>query len=355
MSTIQPAPGILAAIDIGTVSTRLIVAAADSRTPAPLEAREPLRNALPVTLGAVLERDAVITDLGEGVDATGALTNAAIERTVRTVAAYVERIRARAAAASTTALVATTTTSAARDAANARELLDPLQALGVAPQVIEGATEASLALLGVTADFGTAPVLVADIGGGSTELTVGRRRDDGTLVRESCASYNVGCRRVAERFELAQGPASPEAAAAARAFIASELEEALANRPPQTRLVCVGGTATSLVAVAHELVPYDSSFVHLHTMDRAAVHALAQRLLALPLDQRAQLPGLQPKRAAVIGAGALILDELMALGGFESYTASESDSLQGLLGCLTAVRDGVDAPFGWVPRTAVMG
>ena len=120
-------------------------------------------------------------------------------------------------------------------------------------------------------------------------------------------------------------------------------------------LVCVGGTATSLVAVANRLVPYDSAFVHLHRMAHAEVGALAARLLALSPAQRRDLPGLQPKRADVIAAGALILDELMAAGDFDAYTCSESDSLVGLLVCARAALAGEPSPLGadgWLPTLA---
>ena len=330
-------PTTLAAIDIGTVSTRLIVA----RT-------------LPNGTFDVLERQATITDLGEGVDGRGRLAPQAIERTVACVAAYVARIRALSPSG---AHVVTTTTSAARDAANANELLEPLRALGLDPQVIAGQTEASLALLGVTASFpANQPLLVADIGGGSTELTCGQRDKTGRLAHCDGVSYQVGCRRVTERFFPQGGPVgAPEREAAAQ-FIAHELAPRFnqhdnASPLPRT-LVAVGGTATSLVSVAHGLVPYDSTFVHLRFMPREQVRELTNRLLALPTEQRAALPGLQPKRAKVVAAGALIIDTLLELGGFDGYTASESDSLIGLLTCLNAACSQAPAPLAWQPATA---
>ena len=337
---------IYAAIDIGTVSTRLIVARVDE------EGRvEPL------------ERQARITDLGEGTDATGALAPAAIERTCAVVADYLERLRLLGAERGwPPCSVATTTTSAARDAANAADLLDPLRRLGLDPQVIAGGIEARLALLGVTADFAGRAVTVADIGGGSTELTVGRRAAgrDGVLEVGESVSYNVGCRRVTERFfaEAGEGAADPGAVERARAFVAAELapffEEGRGHGAAGTRLVCVGGTATSLVAVSHGLVPYDSAFVHLHETSRAEVGRLAGELLAMPLAERRALAGLQPKRAGVIAAGALILDVLMGLGGWDAYAASESDSLFGLVACMDAAQRGEGSPIGWFPRTVKM-
>lgn len=328
---------VLAAIDIGTVSTRLMAATVDGARIEPLE------------------RDARITDLGEGVDRTGRLAPAAVERTVGAVADYVGRVRRLAAEAGRPVPVAVTTTSAARDAANAASLLDPLRELGLLPQVIEGTVEARLALLGVTADFAQTPVLVADVGGGSTELTVGVQTPEGMLEVGACASFNVGCRRLAERFALDRGPADAASVASARSLVRTELgpfvEQALRIRP-DVRPVCVGGTATSLVAVAHGLVPYDSAFVHLRFMGTERLGLLTERLLELDADERAALPGLQAKRAAVIAAGALIVDELVRLGGWDGYTASESDSLIGLLACMKAALAGTPSPFGWAPRTA---
>lgn len=357
-----------AAIDIGTVSTRLIAARATADGGF-----------------AVLDRQAQITDLGEGVDATGALSAAAVGRTVAAVAGYVDRIRDLTAAlppqdadevgAAPRAVVATTTTSAARDASNACDLLRPLRELGLAPQVITGDIEARLALTGVTADFVGCNVLVADIGGGSTELTCGRRDADGRLHEGRSVSFNVGCRRLTERFlpAVPDASAAPEQIAAARAWARGVLapffsagtdpidadpaatDPATSGAVLPDRLVCVGGTATSLVAVANRLVPYDSSFVHLHRMGRDEVAGLARRLAGMTARERAGLPGLQPKRAGVIAAGALILDVLLDLGGWAEYTASESDSLMGLLACMRAAAEGAPSPIGWTPAVCRIG
>lgn len=350
---------LLAAVDVGTVSTRLIVAEV---TPA----------------GQVfpLERQAIITNLGSGVDATGLLDPDAIERTCATVAGYVARLAGHAAAGRPVERVTTTLTSAARDAANADELLGRLNAMGLEPQVIPGEVEARLSLLGVTSDFPGQNVLVADIGGGSTELIEGRKTPvgdaegdaaPGTLAIGRGVSYDVGCRRVTERFFGGGDIPSLEAIAAARAFVRATLAPffgvgaaggeifgaaSLAPSPAPVTLACVGGTATSLVAVANRLVPYDSAFVHLHRTTRAEVSELVARLLAMGPQERRDLPGLQPKRADVIAAGALILDELMGLGGFDAYVASESDSLFGLLVCMRCALDGAPSPIGWLPRTS---
>jgi exopolyphosphatase/guanosine-5'-triphosphate,3'-diphosphate pyrophosphatase len=335
VSTAQPT--LYAAVDVGTVSTRLAVAAEGADGP------------------AVLERDAVITDLGEGVDAGGRLSPAAIGRTRDVLAGYVARVRDLAARHGGACLCVCTATSASRDAANADEFTGAVRDLGLLPQVIDGGVEASLALLGVTADFGTSPVVVADIGGGSTELALGRRDGDGGLVQGPARSHDVGCRRVAERF-FAKGAPAREACREARAFVRAAFAPYLADlgEGARARLVCVGGTATSLVAVARGLVPYDPAAVHLARLGRPEVHALTRRLLGLAPEELRALPGLQPKRAAVIAQGALILDELMEAGGWDAYTASESDSLQGLLTCARAAARGEAGPLSWRPVFSII-
>lgn len=330
---------LFAAVDIGTVSTRLALCLQEEDGTA-----------------RMLERDARITDLGEGVDRTGRLTEAAVARVLGAVGDYLALVRARSAELGAPAVAICTATSAARDAANAADLLGPLRAMGLEAQVIDGEVEASLALLGVTADFGGDPVLVADVGGGSTELACGRRGGAGALERGPVRSHDVGCRRLAERFFGPQAAPGGERAAreeVARSF-AAYLDE-LGERRPE-RLVCVGGTATTLVAVTRKLVPYDPAAVHLAALTRAEVHELARRLLDTPLDELRHTPGLQPKRAAVIGPGALILDVLMEQGGWDSYQASESDSLQGLLACARARAFGEACPCpGWQPKTTFLG
>ncbi|MBS5449897.1 MAG: phosphatase [Coriobacteriia bacterium] len=331
---------LLAAIDVGTVSTRLILADvfADGRV-------------------RPLERQAIITNLGTGVDASGALDPVAIERTCATIAGYGARLAELADAGQAASDIAITLTSAARDASNADELLGRLAALGLDAQVIPGETEARLSLLGVTSDFPGESVLVADIGGGSTELIEGVRNagGKGALAVGCGVSYDVGCRRVTERFFGASDIPSSRDVDFARVFIRTTLgaffEGASSREAIPGTLACVGGTATSLVAVANELVPYDSSFVHLHSTSRSQVAELTARLLSLGASERRALPGLQPKRADVIAAGALILDELMDVGGFDAYVASESDSLFGLLTCLRCACDGAPSPIGWLPRS----
>ena len=304
----------IAAIDIGTVTSRLLIA----------------------DVGAagvsVLCRRSEITDLGEGVDATGLLSEAAIGRTVRAVASFKEEIDRHAPVDRTVALA----TSASRDARNAADFVARLDAAGVRLSVIEGAREAELSFLGAANDFRGEDLLFVDIGGGSTELVAGRAEGAPDAIApevriEAARSLNVGCRRMTERFLHADPPRADELAAA-RAWAMGELApffEGLSSRP--RRLVAVAGTPTSVVAVRDALVPYDSSKVHKAAVTRAQFDDVARRMTELPLAARRQVAGIQPKRAAIFPAGAAILGAVMDLARSEGFTASESDILMGIV------------------------
>ncbi len=324
-------PTLYCALDAGTVSTCMLCATRDEA-------------------GATraLLRRASVTDLGQGVDASGVLRPEAIGRTVGCVADYLAQARELAEGLGARLCACLTATSAARDAANSAELLAPLGQMGLAPQVIAGTDEAALGLLGVTGDFAGARVCACDIGGGSTELSCGYRDEAGGLVQLGGVSLNIGARRVCERF-LACAPDEVPAAQAvqrARDFAHSLFDDWARGQDtlPDT-LACVGGTATTLVSIACELDPYDSDFVHLRRTGADELHALTERLCALSCEGRARLKGLQPKRAHVIHAGALILDELVAAGGWDGFVTSESNSLFGVVECLDAQVQGRPSPL----------
>ena len=183
----------VAAIDLGTVSSRLVLAQVEA--------------------GAIVEssKHTVITDLGEGVDATGRFCEAAVERVLAACRMFVDEARDFGAAC-----ICTTCTSAARDASNAALLLDGLRGLGLEPQVIPGEVEARLTFFGVAHDFAGERIIVADSGGGSTELATGVYAPErGVIALEGTRSLDIGCRRVTERFFSALPPADDELAVAA--------------------------------------------------------------------------------------------------------------------------------------------
>ncbi len=321
--------GRVACIDIGTVTCRLAVADVEEGRLISLHKRS------------------TICDLGEHLVATGRIDPAARDRVLACVEEYLEEAHALGVTH-----VCCTLTSAARDASNSYELLDGLARKGLDAQVIPGEIEGRLTLLGVVQDLPERRVLVADNGGGSTELALGRLGAEGLEVG-AVRSVDVGCRRVTERCLAAGEVPSAGDLAAARAFCATPFEHAVEQIGlPATgaeRLVVTGGTVTSLVAIRDELVPYDPARVHLSELTAREVDELVRRLAGLTVAERAALPGLQSKRAGVILGGAIAVSELMRATGFDRLTVSESDLLVGLSLTADAVREGRRSPVDWEP------
>lgn len=320
MSTVK-----IAAIDLGTVSSRLLCAEMSNGQ-----------------ITASTKRT-VITDLGERVDATGVFAPAAIDRVTQACAEFVREAREFGAQH-----VCCTLTSAARDVSNGNDLLDRLRDLGLVPQVIPGEVEARLTFYGVAHDFANERIAVADSGGGSTELVVGRACDGG-LELDCTESLNIGCRRVTERFFSSVPPSADELDKAA-AWARAQFEPywaGLANRPE--RLVAVGGTVTTLVAMVHELAVYDSHFVHLRDLTIEQVEDGIDRMRSLTVEQIAQLPGIQAKRAPVILAGAIVVRELMRAGGYGRLTVSENSLLAGAAATIYEAAVSGRTVIGWIP------
>lgn len=320
----------VAVIDIGTVTARLAVAEVED--------------------GRIthLGKRSTIVNLGQDVDRTHRLAGEAVRRLLSCVDGYLSEIDGSGVAATCCTL-----TSAARDAENSRDLLDELDDRGFRAQVIPGEVEGSLTFLGVAQDFRDQRILVADSGGGSTELACGRLGADG-LHLEFVRSTNVGARRLTEKFLSNQDPPSDEAIAAAHGFAAQTIAPAIPWEPgdqerPNT-LVVTGGTATTLVAIEKELVPYDPSQVHLAELSRTQVLVLERELEAIPVSERAELPGIQPKRAPVILGGTITIHEVMREAGFEQLTVSESDLLVGLSLVAAAAVEGDRSPIAWTPE-----
>ena len=330
----------VACIDIGTVTARLAVADVEDGRVVRLAKRSQICN------------------LGQDVDKTHRLRQDAMERVFGCVAAYLEEAR-RAGATS----ACCTLTSAARDAQNARELGAALASLGLEPMVIPGAVEGSLTFLGVAQDFVGHRILVADNGGGSTELAMGCLGADGILELDFVRSVDVGCRRLTERFLAGEGPAAADALFAARELAGQKfapviaeggLRAASGEKPAGAaapeRLVVCGGTVTTMVAVKKALDPYDPSQVHLATLSAADVQGIQDQLASLSVEKRAALPGIQPKRAPVILGGVCAVAELMAQTGFDQLTVSESDLLFGLSLAAAAALERRDSPVIWKPE-----
>lgn len=293
----------IAAVDVGTNSTRLLVA----------EDQLPLQ---------VVERQMRITRLGQGVDATGHLDDSALERTLMCIEDYATIWRELGADR-----VRLTATSAVRDASDRERFFSGVrERAGIEAEVLSGEDEGRTAFRGATALIdGQAPYLVLDIGGGSTEFILG------TDAPEAMTSRQLGCVRVAER-ELLSDPPSLDQIAEARGFADGELDavEVVIAPGAARTLVGVAGTITTIAALHLALDTYQPDRIHGSRIPAEQVAEITERLLAMTSAERRALGPMAPGREDVIHAGALILDRVMARYGFADVLVSESDILHGL-------------------------
>ncbi len=292
----------VAAIDCGTNSIRLLVADVEG---------ERLTD---------VSRRMEIVRLGEGVDRTGRLAPAAIERTRVVLADFTAELRA--AGAQRVRMVATRASRDAETAADFRAMVEAT--LGSPPEVITGDEEARLSFTGAVRDLETAgPYLVVDIGGGSTEFVTG------SSDVEHAISVDIGCVRMTER-HLPGDPPGPDQVAAARADIEAQVDRALAAVGSGGTLVGLAGSVTTVAALALGLERYDPERIHQARISRDEVAKVTDDLLAATREQRLAMPVMHPGRADVIGAGALILRVIMERAGGGSVIASEHDILDGI-------------------------
>lgn len=303
--------GRYAAIDIGTVTCRMLV----------------------VDVGESglheLTREYAITNLGEGVDATGELKPEAMERVVRAIDGFLAVRDSLSTPDHPVVRTVAVATSAARDARNAADFAARLRERGIELSVIPGAREAALSFSGASIDFSGERLMVVDVGGGSTEVVMGV----GGAEPVCAHSFNVGCRRVTEKF-LASDPPAPEELARARAWIREQMASWFADQAKEAadleRVVAVAGTATTVVSIRDRMETYDSSRVHKARVSRQELLEVYERLAALPLSARKKVVGLDPKRAPVMVAGLLILLEVLDFAGVDAFTVSETDILHGI-------------------------
>jgi exopolyphosphatase/guanosine-5'-triphosphate,3'-diphosphate pyrophosphatase len=296
----------VAAVDCGTNSVRLLVADLDEGGRGKADVHREMR----------------VVRLGEGVDRTGELAPAALERTGAALRDYAAT--ARRLGAERVRLVAT---SATRDARN-REAFARLveQALGVQPEVVTGQEEAALSFVGATTGLdAAAPYLVMDIGGGSTELVLGEAQV------EAASSVDVGCVRLTER-HLHDDPPTPEQVAAARADVEAALAQAEQVVPVTRAATALGlaGSVTTVAAMALGLPSYQPERIHGARVPAQQVRDVTERLLAMSRAERARLPFMHPGRVDVIGGGALVLLCAVERFGIEEVLVSETDILDGI-------------------------
>jgi len=303
---------VLAGIDCGTNSTRLLVVGED---------------------GVTLERHMRITRLGQGVDATGRLADEAVERTLAVLREYRGVMDGHGVDA-----VRMTATSAARDASNRDDFLAAAtEAAGVTPELIGGDEEGRLSFRGATAELDPddGPFLVVDIGGGSTEFALGRGTS-GDGDPEGVLSTDIGCVRLTEKF-LHSDPPAPEELSQAFDIVRGHLDDVVREIPGVVdvrRFVGLAGTVSAMAAVEIGLPVYDRDRVHHFVLTRQAAEDVFRTLATEPRRQRIHNPGLEEARADVIVGGAVILVGIMRYFDLEECLVSESDILDGLVASL---------------------
>ena len=301
---------VLAAIDCGTNSTRLLVSEGGAVGDGGTRTVELLMR---------------ITRLGQGVDATGALAPDAVHRTLDALREFrrvmdshgVHRVRV-------------TATSAARDAANREDFFGAAQEIvGVRPELLTGEQEGRLSFLGATAKLDPAegPFLVVDIGGGSTEFAVGTAEPQGVL------SVDIGCVRLTEKF-IHHDPPSPEELSQVVSVARDYLEDVVREMPvalEAKRFVGLAGTVTTVAAVEQGLPEYDTEKIHHFVLTHDAAEDVFRTLAIEKRSDRIHNPGLEEARADVIVAGTAILVAIMRFFDFDECLVSEADILDGLV------------------------
>ena len=290
----------VAAIDCGTNTIKMMIA----------------------DLPEVLVRESRMVRLGQDVDRTGRLADEALVRTFAAIDEYAALIREHAVER-----IRFCATSASRDASNSDVFVAGVRKrLGIELEVVAGHEEAALAFDGAVRNLREAPalpVMVIDIGGGSTELILGS--DEPTSVE----SMNMGAVRMHERHLHTDPPTEAEIAAAV-ADIDAHLDECDVSPKKAATVVGVAGTITTVAAGVLDLLAYDRDRTDQAVIAVADVHAMTERLLSMSVAERLELPYLHPGRADVIGAGALVLDRILRRASVESLVVSESDILDGI-------------------------
>ena len=295
----------VAAIDCGTNSIRLLIADVQG---------DNFREVI---------RDMEIVRLGQGVDQTKEFHPDAISRTLTAVDKFATEIARRGVEK-----IRFCATSATRDASN-RDLFinGVVERLGISPEVISGEEEARLSFLGATKELpdSLAPFLVIDIGGGSTEFVLGTR----SVI--AAKSVNIGCVRMTER-HFSNDPATTEEIERARADIQTAIADAaeVVEIKSAKTLIAVAGTATTVAAAALELPEYDRYSIHLSRVSADKARSISEMFLKMSRDERASLGYMHPGRIDVIGAGSLVLSEIIKATGAKEFVASESDILDGM-------------------------
>lgn len=294
----------IAAIDIGTNSTRLLIV--------DYQAEE----------YNILERDMVTTRLGEGVDKSRILSKKAIDRTLAVVKKYTDKIKnigiRRVNIAGTSAL---------RDVKN-KDVFSRLltEKTGHKLNIISGEREAELIYKGVSTDLEQKDYIIIDIGGGSTECIWTENNDI------QLRSFDIGAVRLTERFvNRPAEPVSNSEASNIKKRVNQELSNLANKKLAAKKAIGVGGTITTLAAMELGLKEYDSELIHKYDISFNSVRQIQKDLIELPIEKRKEIAGLQPGRADIIPAGNIILTSIMEYLSYQSIRISERDILFGLI------------------------
>ena len=294
----------IAAIDCGTNSIKILIADRDQ----------------------VLVRESRMVRLGQGVDTTGVLSAESLDRTFAAIDEFAALVESH-----DVARLRFCATSATRDARNARVFTDGVQArLGVSPEVLSGEEEAALVFEGAVGHLHAPvdhPVLVVDIGGGSTEVVLGGDHPD------SAVSMDMGSVRLHER-HLHGDPPTSDQVAACLADVDRHLDDCPVPLSEARAVIGTSGTIKTLAAAMLDLPVYDRDAIDGAELTAAETAAYVDRLLAMTVAERRAIPSMHPGRADVIGAGALIWSRVLARAGVTHYRVSEADILYGIAASL---------------------
>lgn len=294
----------IAAIDIGTVTARLLIA-----------------DVYEGVIGEVV-RDIEITQLGSRLSQSGALSDTGMQNVYEAVRRFVVKI-----SENKVDKIICIATSAARDAHNGETFEVGLRACGIEPHIISGQTEARLSFRGATYRRRGDDLLVIDPGGGSTEFIFRAGENDAVIAQ----SMHIGSRRLTDMF-IRHDPVSPEELADIRTYIKKIAGEYFLKLPHAPReLVAVAGTATTLVTMKYEMADYDPLFVHGKVITREDLSHSIEQLCAKTQKEREAMPGLEPKRASVILAGCLIIEQVLEISRLSMLTISDYDILYGII------------------------
>ena len=308
---------IKAAIDIGTVTSRLLVG-------------ESIEGSVDTQAYRT-----IITNLGEGLTSSKRISGAAYERLLQALLdfketiAEVESTLITRGEKQTEIPIRAVATSAMRDAVNAPEILTKLAAEGFDIEIICGEKEAELSFKGTLSGFDNLEetLMSIDVGGGSTEIILGTNKADILLSH----SFDMGSRRITEMF-LIDDPPSDKQIQNAHSWVDDQTREFLTSLTVKPlEVIAVAGTATTAITIRDEIAIYDSALVHKTRMDTNGLKEIYSRLSLLKLEERKRVIGLEPGRAPVIIGGLIILETLLKILKAGSFVASDTDILQGIL------------------------